>query len=99
MQPHYFPYAPPHAVAHHRSTQRHLDTESKAALGQVVRLQENGKVGTRAALSVAVNRIEVRLARELACFGRLPCRDGLAPLAREFRRAARQIFLPRFTRA
>jgi hypothetical protein len=64
MQPHHFPYAPPDAIAHYRSAQRALDAEAKAALRQVIRFQEHGKVETRAALSVAVNSVEVRFAHD-----------------------------------
>ncbi len=46
MQPHHFPDAPPDTIAHHRPAQRSLDAEAKAALGQVVRFQEHGEVGT-----------------------------------------------------
>jgi len=62
MQSHHFSNAPPNTVAGYRSTQCSLDAESKAALRQVVRSQEHGEMGTRAALPVAVNGVEVRLA-------------------------------------
>ena len=62
MEPDHFSNASPPAVAHHRATERSLDAETKAALGQFVRFQEHGEVGTRAALPVAVNSVEIRLA-------------------------------------
>jgi hypothetical protein len=64
MEPYHFSNAAPHAIARHRSAQRSLDAEAKAALRQVVRFQEHGKVGTRAALPVAVNSVEIRLAHD-----------------------------------
>jgi hypothetical protein len=62
MEPDHFSNASPHAIAHHRHTERSLDAEAKAALRQFVRFQEHGEVGTRAALPVAVNSVEIRLA-------------------------------------
>src|SRR5258705_13748272 len=62
MQPHHFSDAPPDTIAHHRSAQCSLDAEAKAALRQAIRFQEHGELGTRAALPVAVNSVEVRLA-------------------------------------
>ena len=62
MQSDHFSHPPPHAVAHHRSAQGSLDAKAKAALRKVVRFQEHGEMGTRAALSVAVNSVEVRFA-------------------------------------
>jgi len=64
MQPDRFSHPPPDTIAHHRSTQRPLDAEAEAAERQVVRFQEHGEVGTRAALPVAVNGVEVRLAHD-----------------------------------
>src|SRR5437763_5959039 len=62
MEPDHFPYPPADTVAHYRAAQRSLDAEPKAALRQFVRFQKNGEVGTRAALPVAVNSVEIRLA-------------------------------------
>jgi len=84
VQPQYFSHAPAHPVTHHRSAQRSLDAEPKAALRQLVRFQEHGEVGTRSALSVAVNGVEVRFAHQLSR------RDRLSGAAR--------LSLPRFTR-
>jgi hypothetical protein len=64
MQPHDFSNAAPDTIARHRSTQCTLDAEAKAALRQVVRFQEHGEVRTRAALPVAVNSVEIRLAHD-----------------------------------
>jgi len=64
MEPDHFSNAAPHAIAHHRATERSLDAEAKAALRQFVRFQEHGEVGTRAALPVAVNSVEIRLAHQ-----------------------------------
>jgi hypothetical protein len=64
MQPHHFSNAAPDTIAHHRPAHRSLDAESKAALRQVVRFQKHGEMGTRAALSVAVNSVEIRLAHD-----------------------------------
>lgn len=62
MQPHQFSHAPSHAISRHRPAQRSFDAEAKAALRQVIRFQEHGEVGTRAALPVAVNSVEIRFA-------------------------------------
>jgi hypothetical protein len=72
MEPHYLPHAPAHAIPHHRPAEGSFDAESKAALRQIVRFQEHGEVGTRAALPVAVNSVKVRLAHQFARLGR-PC--------------------------
>jgi hypothetical protein len=82
MEPNHFSDATPHAVTHYRPAEGPLDTESEAALRQIVRSQENGEVRTRAAFPVAVNSVEIRFAHQLA---------GLS------RRTAR-ILLPLFTR-
>ncbi len=70
MEPYHFSNAAPDTIARHRSAQRSLDAEAKAALRQVVRFQEHGEVGTRAALPVAVNSVEIRLAHD-ARFSRI----------------------------
>ena len=62
--------APPDAIAHYRAAERFLDAEAETALRQLIGAKKNGKVGTRAALSAAVNGIEFsaphqpRVARE-----------------------------------
>jgi hypothetical protein len=64
MQPYQFSNAAPDTIARYRPAQRSLDAKAKAALRQVVRFQEHGEVGTRAALPVAVNSVEIRLAHD-----------------------------------
>jgi hypothetical protein len=64
MEPYHFSNAAPDTIARHRSAQCSLDTEAEAALRQVVRFQEHGEVGTRAALPVAVYNVEIRLAHD-----------------------------------
>jgi hypothetical protein len=51
--------APPDPIAHNRSTQGFLDTEAKTALRHLIGAKKNCEVGTRAALSSAVNRIKL----------------------------------------
>jgi hypothetical protein len=70
MEPDHFSYAPPDAVAHYRAAERSLDAEAKPALRQIIRFQKNGEVGTRAALPVAINSVEIRLAHQLTRGGR-----------------------------
>jgi len=55
---HHLAQAPPDTIARHRAAQRLLDAESKTALRQFVSAEENGEVGTRAALPGAVNGIK-----------------------------------------
>jgi hypothetical protein len=69
MKPDHFANAPADAVANHCASERPLDAEPEAAHRQIVGLRENGEVGIGAALPIAVNRVEFRLAYELACFG------------------------------
>ena len=80
MQPHYFPNAPPNTIARHRSAQRPFDAEAEAALRQIIRFHKHGEVGTRTALPVTVNSIEVRLAHEFACGARTCVARILLPL-------------------
>jgi len=62
--------APPDSIAHHRAAESLLDADAEAALRQFIGAKEYCKVGTRAALSGAVDRIKFtashqpRLARE-----------------------------------
>src|SRR5215813_9952954 len=62
--------APPDTIAHYRAAERFLDAESEAALRQSIGAKESCEVGTRAALSGAVDRIKIaaphqpRLARK-----------------------------------
>jgi len=67
MEPYHFSNAAPDTIAHHRSAQRSLDAEAEAALRQVVRFQEHGEVGIRAALPFAVNSVKIRLAHDARC--------------------------------
>jgi hypothetical protein len=62
VQPHDLSRAPPDAIAHDRAANRSLDAEPKSAFRQVVRFQENNKVGTRSALPGAVDGIEIGFA-------------------------------------
>jgi len=66
MEPDHFADAPTNAVAHYRAAESALDAETEAALRQVVRFRENGEVGTGTALPMTVNRVELRLAHQLA---------------------------------
>jgi len=59
-----FADAPANAIAHHRAAKSSFDAETETGLRQVIRLRENGEVGIRTALPMAVNRVEVRLAHE-----------------------------------
>jgi len=56
---HDFPHPPAHAVAHHRAAQRLLDAESEAADRLSTGANENGEVGTRAALAGAIHFVEL----------------------------------------
>jgi len=62
--------APPDTIAHYRAAQSLLDAEAKTAPRQFVGAKENCKVGTRTALSGAVDSIKLsaphqpRLARK-----------------------------------
>jgi len=76
--------APPDTIAHYRAAQGLLDAESETALGQFVGAKENCEVGTRTALSGAIDGIKVsaphqpRFARK-----QIPVRTG----TRSWRRA------------
>jgi len=67
--------SPPHAIAHHRATQRFLNAEAKAARRQLVGAKKNCEVGTGSALPGAVHGIEIaaphqpRLARKFQAPG------------------------------
>jgi len=50
--------APPDSIAHYRAAQGLLDAEAETALRQFVGAEENSEVGTRTALSSAVDRIK-----------------------------------------
>jgi hypothetical protein len=50
--------APPDTIAHYRAAQGLLDAESETALRQFVGAKKNCKVGTRTALSGAVDGIK-----------------------------------------
>jgi hypothetical protein len=50
--------APPDTITHYRATQGLLDAETKTALRQFVGAKKNCEVGTRAALSGAVDSIK-----------------------------------------
>src|SRR5215813_11764175 len=60
----HFADAAANAIAHHRAAECALDAETKAALRQIVRFRENGKVGIGTALPMTVNRVEVRFAHK-----------------------------------
>src|SRR6266852_8161105 len=51
--------APPDPIARYRTSQGLLDAEAETALQQLVGAEENGEVGTRTALSGAVDRIKL----------------------------------------
>jgi hypothetical protein len=50
---------PPDTIAHYRATQGFLDAEAESALRQFVGAEKNCEVGTRTALSGAVNSIKL----------------------------------------
>ena len=58
MAAHDLAQAPPDTIAHYRAAQRLLDAESETALRQFVRAEKDCKVGTRTALSGAVDSIK-----------------------------------------
>ena len=64
MEANHFANAATNAIAHDRAPESPLDAEAEPALLQIIRFQENGKVGIGTALPMTVNRIEVRLAHE-----------------------------------
>src|SRR6266481_7953696 len=51
--------APPDPIAHYRSTQSLLDAEAESALRQFVGAEKNCEVGTRTALSGAIDGIKL----------------------------------------
>jgi len=51
--------APPDTIAHYRAAQGLLDAEAESALRQFVGAEENCEVGTRTALSGAVDSIKL----------------------------------------
>jgi hypothetical protein len=55
---HYLAQAPPDTIAHYRAAQGLLDAESETALWQFVGAKKNCEVGTRTALSGAVDSIK-----------------------------------------
>ena len=58
MAAHDLSQAPPDTITHYRATQGLLDAEAKTALRQFVGAKKNCEVGTRAALSGAVDSIK-----------------------------------------
>src|SRR5229473_3698198 len=56
---HDFAQAPPDTIAHYRSTQSLLDAEAESALRQFVGAEENCEMGTRTALSGAIDGIKL----------------------------------------
>jgi hypothetical protein len=75
---HHFAQAPPDTITHYRAAQGLLDAEAESALRQLIGAEKNGEVGTRAALSGAVDSIKVsaphqpRFTRK-----RIPLRAGI----------------------
>jgi hypothetical protein len=53
-----FAQAPPDTITHYRAAQGLLDAESETALRQFIGAKENCEVGTRTALSGAVDSIK-----------------------------------------
>lgn len=66
MQPDNFANAPANPIADYRTAESALDTESEAALRQIIGLRKNGEVGTGTAFPMAIDRVEIRFARKLA---------------------------------
>ena len=66
MEPDHLADAPPDAIPHYRAAETALDTEAEAALRQIIRFRENGEMGTGTALPMAVNRVEICFAHQLA---------------------------------
>jgi hypothetical protein len=58
---HHFAQSPPDTIALHRAAKRLFDAEPKPALRLFVGAEENCEVGTRAALSGAVDSVKLRL--------------------------------------
>jgi len=79
VEPDHFADAPANAIPHYRSAETALDAETEAALRQVVRFRENDEMGTGTALPMAVNRVEIRFARQLACDCELCAARELVP--------------------
>src|SRR5262249_23093791 len=52
------------AIAHYCATERFLDAEAEATQGQIVGAKKNGEVRTRAALSGAVDGVELAAAHQ-----------------------------------
>jgi len=50
---------PPNAIAYHRAAERFLDAEAEAGPRQSIGPKENSEVGTRAALSGAVDGVKI----------------------------------------
>jgi hypothetical protein len=61
---HDFAQAPPDTIAHYRAAQRFLDAKAESALPQFVGAEENCEVGTRTALSGAVDGIKLSAAHQ-----------------------------------
>jgi len=68
VEPDHFADAPADAIPHYRPAETALDAETEAALRQVVRFRENDEMGTGTALPMAVNRVEICFAHQLACY-------------------------------
>jgi len=79
MEPHHFADAPADAIPHYRPAEIALDAETEAAQRQVVRFQENNEMGIGTALPMAVNRVEIRFAHQLACYRGLRTARKLEP--------------------
>jgi len=66
MEPDHFADAPADAIPHDRPAESALDAEAETALRQVVRSRENGEMGIGTTLPMAVHRVEIRFAHQLA---------------------------------
>ena len=68
MEPDHFADASANAIANYRAAETTLNAKTESALRQVVGFRENGEMGIGTALPIAVNRVEIRLAHQLACY-------------------------------
>ena len=68
MEPDHLADTPADAIPHYRPAKAALDAEAEAALRQVVHVRENGEMGAGTALPMAVNRVEICFAHQLACY-------------------------------
>lgn len=79
---HHLAHSSPHAVAHHRASQRLLDAEPEPAQSQFVGSTEYGEVGTRYALSPAIHGVECAAPHQAHFAGKRLALRGVAATTR-----------------